>query len=183
MLTQALASVFALPLTCRIHEGAVFSNRDRRTLLDKMILLLDSLGLPMPCYLVVDAYYANGEMVGGVRAKGNHLVTRIRSNSVAFFPATLLPNQKQRRVRPKKYGKKIQVAALLEQADLLQQVPSPVYGAQGVTLRFRPAGCKLVQRDGDWDKEDRTSQGFRIWLRPAKIITGSGAPPPEEKSN
>src|ERR1019366_204181 len=43
---------------------------------------------------------------------------------------------------------------------------------------FRPAGGKLAQRDGDWDKEDRTSQGFRLRLRPAKIIAGSGAPPP-----
>ena len=29
VLTQALASVFALPLACRIQEGVVFSNRDR----------------------------------------------------------------------------------------------------------------------------------------------------------
>jgi len=45
---------------------------------------------------------------------------------------------------------------------------------------FRPVGCKLVRRDGDWDKEDRTSQGFRLGLGPAKIIAGSGTPPPEE---
>jgi len=31
VLTQALSSVFALPLACRIHEGTVFSNRDHRT--------------------------------------------------------------------------------------------------------------------------------------------------------
>jgi len=37
VLTEAMACVFALPLVCRIHEGTVFSNRDRRTLLDKMI--------------------------------------------------------------------------------------------------------------------------------------------------
>ena len=37
VLTQALSSVLALPLACRIHEGTVFSNRDQRTLLDKMI--------------------------------------------------------------------------------------------------------------------------------------------------
>jgi hypothetical protein len=43
-----------------------------------------------------------------------------------------------------------------------------------------PVGCKLVRRDGNWDKEDRTSQGFRLRFRPAKIIAGSGAPPPEE---
>src|ERR1035437_3891996 len=48
---------------------------------------------------------------------------------------------------------------------------------------YRPAGRKLAQRDGDWDKEDRTSPGFRLRLRPAKIIAGSGAPPPEEESN
>src|SRR5664279_5370386 len=51
MLTRALSSVFALPLACRIHEGTVFSNRDHRTLLDKMILLLDSLDLKEPFYL------------------------------------------------------------------------------------------------------------------------------------
>ena len=36
VLTQALSSVFALPLACRIHEGVVFSNRDQRTLLDEI---------------------------------------------------------------------------------------------------------------------------------------------------
>jgi len=39
--SHGLSSVFALPLVCRIHEGVVFSNRDRRTLLDKMVLLID----------------------------------------------------------------------------------------------------------------------------------------------
>ena len=38
VLTQALSGVFALPLACRIHEGAVFSKRDHRTLLDKTLL-------------------------------------------------------------------------------------------------------------------------------------------------
>ena len=47
---------------------------------------------------------------------------------------------------------------------------------------FRPAGCKLIRREGNWDKEDRTSQGFRLWLRPAKIIDGSGTPPPEKNA-
>jgi hypothetical protein len=45
-----------------------------------------------------------------------------------------------------------------------------------------PVACKLAQWGGDWDKEDRTSQGFRLRLRPAKIIAGSGTPPPEENS-
>jgi hypothetical protein len=140
VLTQALSSVFALPLACRIHEGTVFSNRDHRTLLDKMILLLDSLDLKEPFYFVADAYYASGKIVRGLLAHGNHLVTRVKSNSVAYFPATPPPpHRPRRRGRPAKYGKKIKVAALLKEEDQLQEAPSPVYGEQGVTLRFRVA--------------------------------------------
>jgi hypothetical protein len=140
VLTQALFSVFALPLACRIHEGTVFSNRDQRTLLNKMILLLDSLGLNQPFYFVADAYYASGKVVRGLLAQGNHLVTRVKSNSVAFFPATPPPPHRPRRKgRPAKYGKKIKIATLLKQTDRLQEAPSPVYGEKGVILRFRTA--------------------------------------------
>ena len=140
VLTQALSSVFALPLACRIHEGVVFSNRDRRTLLDKMVLLIDSLGLKEPFYFVADAYYATGNIVRGLLVQGNHLVTRVKSNSVAFFPATPPPmNRPRPKGRPAKYGKKIKVAALLKEADRFQEAPSPVYGEKGVTLRFRVA--------------------------------------------
>jgi len=140
VLTQALSSVFALPLVCRIHEGVVFSNRDQRTLLDKMILLIDSLGLKEPFYFVADAYYATGNIVRGLLAQGNHLVTRVKSNSVAFFPATPPPpNRPRPRGRPAKYGKKIKVAALLKETGWLQEAPSPVYGEKGVMLRFRAA--------------------------------------------
>ena len=44
----------------RIHEGLVWSNRDRRTLLDKMLMLLGILAIKDPFYLVVEAYYAAG---------------------------------------------------------------------------------------------------------------------------
>ena len=40
-----MRGVFAIPLACRIHEGVVFSNRDKLTLLDKMIMLVDSLDI------------------------------------------------------------------------------------------------------------------------------------------
>jgi hypothetical protein len=127
VLTQALSSVFALPLACRIHQDTVFSNRDQRTLLDKMILLLDSLGLKQPFYFVADAYYASGKMVRGLLAQANHLVTRVKSNSVAFFPATPPPLRRPRRKgRPAKYGNKIQVATRLKDANRLQEAhPAP----------------------------------------------------------
>ncbi|NIA15850.1 MAG: transposase [Nitrospiraceae bacterium] len=140
ILAQALSSVFAIPLACRIHEGVVFSNRDKRTLLDKMILLIDALGIPESFYFVADAYYASGKIVRGLLAQGNHLVTRVKRNSVAYYPATPPPpGRPRKRGRPRKYGKKIKVAALLKNRDRLQQATSPVYGEKDVTIRFRTA--------------------------------------------
>ena len=105
-----------------------------------MILLIDSLGLKQSFYFVADAYYASGKIVRGLLIHGNHLVTRVKSNSVAFFPATPPPPTRPRpKGRPAKYGKKIKVATLLKQTDQLQEAPSPVYGEKGVTLRFRSA--------------------------------------------
>lgn len=137
VLGQALSSVFAVPLACRIHEGVVLSNRDRRTLLDRMIALIYSLGMTEPFIFVADAYYATGKIVRGLLAGGNHLVTRVKSNSVAYFPAP--PPAKPRRGRRKKYGKKLKVAALLKNADRLQEAVSPVYGEKDVTIRYATA--------------------------------------------
>ena len=140
VLAQALLSVFAIPMTCRIHEGVVLSNRDKRTLLDKMILLIDSLGITEPFYFVADAYYGTGRIIRGLLAQGNHLITRAKSNAVAWFPATPPPpGATRRRGRPKKYGKKIKVASLLKDADRLQEMASPIYGEQDVTIQFAVA--------------------------------------------
>ena len=112
VLARALSSVFALPLACRIHEGVVFSNRDKRTLLDKMILLIDSLGLNESFYVVADAYYASGKVVRGLLANGNHLITRVKRNAVAYeLPPEPPARTPRRRGRPKTYGDKIRLAS------------------------------------------------------------------------
>ena len=139
VLTRALSSVLAIPLACRIHEGVVFSNRDKRTLLDKMILLVDALDIREPFYFVADAYYASGNIVRGLLAEGNHLVTRVKRNSVAYYPATPPPRVPRRRGRPRKYGKKIKVEWLLKDTRQLPEAASPVYGEKDVTIRFRTA--------------------------------------------
>src|SRR5580658_1971960 len=77
LLVQAAQSVFAVPLAARIHEGLVWSNRDRRTLLDRMLALLGILDIKDSCYFVADAYYAAHKMVNGLLKDGNHL-TRLR---------------------------------------------------------------------------------------------------------
>jgi hypothetical protein len=65
LLVHAASSFFAVPLAVRIHEGLVWSNRDQRTLLDKMLGLIETLTIADPFYFVADAYYAAGKIVKG----------------------------------------------------------------------------------------------------------------------
>ena len=137
VLVAAANSVFAVPLASRIHEGVVLSNRDRRTLLDKMVLLLGSLCIQQPLYFVADAYYASRKVIRGLLAQGNHLVTRARINAVAYHCAPAPAPGTRKRGRPKKYGKKVTLRALFANTAAMQSAQSPVYGEQNVTLRFR----------------------------------------------
>lgn len=102
---KALSGFFAIPLIARIHEGLVFSNRDQRTLIDKMALMIDMLSITEPYYFLGDAYYACQKMVAAMLKSGNHLVTRVRSNSVAYEAP--IPKKYPTRGRPKKYGNKV----------------------------------------------------------------------------
>ena len=137
VLLQAASSVFAVPLACRIHEGLVFSNRDQRTLLDKMIMLIDSLSMADPFLFVADAYDATGKVVHGLLAKGNHLVTRVKNNAVAYGPPSApAVHAPKKRGRPPKYGDKIRVASLLNDEDTLSHAHSPIYGETDVILRY-----------------------------------------------
>lgn len=52
VLVKSLQSVVAIPLVARINQGLIFSNRDKRTLLDKMIEVLGELAITAPYYLV-----------------------------------------------------------------------------------------------------------------------------------
>jgi len=147
LLVQAAQSVFAVPLAARIHEGLVWSNRDRRTLLDKMLALLGILAIEEPFYFVADAYYAAHKIVNGLLQQGNHLVTRVKSNAVAYALPHPVSNTRKKRGRPAFYGKKIKLRTLFQNKKSMQKMPSPVYGERDVTLQYsvhdllwRPAG-------------------------------------------
>ncbi len=137
VLVSAAKSVFAVPLASRIHEGVVLSNRDRRTLLDKMVLLLGSLCIQQPFYFVADAYYASQKVIQGLLSQGNHLVTRVRINAVAYHCAPAPAQGARRRGRPRKYGKKVTLRSLFADTAAMQSAQSPVYGEHNVTLRLR----------------------------------------------
>ena len=136
ILVGALNNVFAVPLVSRIHEGLVFSNRDQRTLLDKMVSLIESLEISEPFYFIADAYYATGKIIKKLLQKGNHLITRVRSNAVAYYPASPNSNNK-RRGRPRIYGKKVKLKSLFDDPDTMQTASSPVYREKRTQIRFR----------------------------------------------
>ena len=108
ILVHAAASLFAVPLAIRIHEGLVWTNRDRRTLLDKMLALLGIVAITEPCYFVADAYYAAHKIVAGLLRQNNHLVTRMKSNAVAYTAHHQRGPRK--RGRPRIYGRKISLS-------------------------------------------------------------------------
>lgn len=131
-----LETFFAIPLSCRIHEGIVFSNRDKRTLINKMMSLLESVCITEPCYFVADAYYANKVVINELLKTGkDHLISLVRSNAVAYYPA--IQELKIRRGAKRKYGEKIHLRTLLQNVDTMLTALSPVYGEKNVTIRYR----------------------------------------------
>ena len=99
ILTNAASSVFAVPLASHIHGGFICSNRDRGSLLDKMINLLRATDVEQALYFVADAFYASGKMADGLIKRGKHLVSRVKSTAVAFAPCPV--PRKKKRGRPK----------------------------------------------------------------------------------
>jgi hypothetical protein len=132
---KAASSYIALPLACRIHEGLVFSNRDQRTLLDKLVELLFSLGITARAYLVGDAYYASRKIIAPLLGADQHLVTAAKTNSVAYAPARMprVPRRGRRRL----YGRRVKLKELFDDESLFTEAASPIYGERDVKLRYR----------------------------------------------
>lgn len=135
LVVRAASSFVAIPLASRIHEGVVFSNRHHRSLLDKLIELLGSLQITLPSYLVADTYYASAKMIHPMLKAGNHLVTAVRSNAVAYEASP--PTAGPKRGRPRTYGAKITLKALFKEEGVFESAKSPVYGEKDVMLRYR----------------------------------------------
>lgn len=149
ILVECLASVAAIPLAARIHEGVVFSNRDRRTTLDKMVLLLFELGIGGGFMLLADAYYASKKIILPLLRRGCHLISKAKINAVAYLPAPV--PAETRRGRKKVYGKKVRLSTMFDKPYAMKEVPSPVYGERGIALRYasamllwRPVGVTVL---------------------------------------
>lgn len=133
LLTGTAGYYFCVPLIAQIHEGIKRTNRDRRTLHDKFIAMLGLLGLTIPAYLILDSYYANKKIIKGLWKQGHHLISRMKSTAVAYYPA--VQPKKRKRGRPRKYGAKVVFEELFQTTEFLE-IPSPIYGALGATIRY-----------------------------------------------
>ena len=136
VLAQAAGVYLAVPVAARIYEGVVWSNRDRRTLLDKLGALLIGLPWDQPVTMVADAYYAAAKFARGLLGQGHHLVTRVRSNAVAYFPPSPRRSRKPRRGRRSTYGHKTSLRDWFRFRPQFLKAPSPVYGESDISLRY-----------------------------------------------
>lgn len=136
LLVQAAGICLAVPVAARIHEGIVWSARERRTLLDKLSALLLGLDWSGPVTVVADAYYAAAKFARALLAQGHHLVTRVRGNAVAYFPPSPRRGRKARRGRRRLYGPKTALQEWFRFRKQFLKAPSPVYGESGITLRY-----------------------------------------------
>jgi hypothetical protein len=135
LLVQAAGACLAVPVAARIHEGVVWTNRERRTLLDKLSGLLLGLQWSQPLTVVADAYYAAGKFARSLLDHRHHLVTRVRSNAVAYFPPSPRRSRKRRGRRPT-YGAKTPLRDWFRYRKQFTKAASPVYGESAITLRY-----------------------------------------------
>jgi hypothetical protein len=136
LVSGAVGQFFCVPLVSRIHEGLVWSNRDKRTLLDKLVGLffhvVESLG--QKSILIADAYYASKKIIKPLLGAGHHLVTRVRSTTTAYHKASVPKERK--RGRPKLYGKKVKLKNYFRRTKAFVSAPSPVYGETNTCIQY-----------------------------------------------
>ncbi len=128
---------FAVPLVSRIHEGLVFSNRDHRSLLDKLAVMFIEVAqiADRPLMLCADAYYASRKVIVPLLAAGHHLLAKVKINCVAYLPN--VAKNPGKRGRPKLYGEKVCLRSLFAVNDGWASAPSPVYSEKNVVIRFK----------------------------------------------
>ncbi len=133
ILANAFNSAFCVPMVARIHEGLLLSRKDKSTTMDKLIRMLNDLTVLPAYYLIADAYYSCAPVIKGLIEKGNHLISRVRTNSVAYRPAPK-KQDKHKRGRKKKFGRKVRLSDLFSRKDLFKKMKCVFYGKKDVTV-------------------------------------------------
>jgi hypothetical protein len=123
-------ALFAAPIVFKLHDGieAVDPESQAVTLVDKMAALCVT-HMNRGSYGVLDAYYACAKVLQLFRAQELHLISRVRSSTVARAAFSPLPG-KQGRGRPRKWGSKIPLSDLFAAPEACLQAVVWLYGQQ-----------------------------------------------------
>lgn len=122
LLVQGLCGYFSVPLAGEIHEGFRFNSKEKLTLLDKMFSLLLSLQLKESFYFIADKYYCSGRFLKQLISSGNHIITMMKTNAAAYYPAI----ETNKLGRHKKYGEKTKLFSLFDSQNIqFISVPMP----------------------------------------------------------
>jgi hypothetical protein len=135
---------FAIPLIMRIHEGIKTTNRDHRTIHDKLLSMFLILPLnPQEVCLVLDSYYCVRTIFKPLRELGVQVIARARSNTVAYLSPR--PQSPHKRGRKPMYGEKIILKNLPNSPELVQmqtfvsqESPNLTVEVFSICLMWRP---------------------------------------------
>jgi hypothetical protein len=130
LLFGAGAALFAVPIVFKLHDGIEASDSEAQalTLVDKMAALCIH-HMSAGSYVLLDAYYASAKVLQPFRVHGLHLISRVRSSTVAHAAFSSLPG-KRGRGRPRKWGSTIPLQDLFAaKADCLKAIVW-LYGQQ-----------------------------------------------------
>ncbi|WP_293085393.1 transposase [Moorena sp. SIO4A1] len=155
-------ALFAIPVVLEIQDGLKRSpaaekaaqteyqsiESQEQTLVDKMAQLCVKF-MTSGSYVVLDAYFASGKVLGPLRAHNLHLISRVRINSVGHAPFCALPG-KRGRGRPRKWGTPVKLQHLFEQLNALNGETVQLYGRW---LRVKSWVIQL-----HWDSPDELVQ-------------------------
>lgn len=130
LLLSVGAAVFAVPIVFKLHDGieAADSESQALTLVDKMAALCLTY-LEKGSYVVLDAYYASAKVLQPFRAHGLHLISRVRTSTVASAPFSRCPGR-QGRGRPRNWGSPIRLRDLFAATETWTQATVWLYGGR-----------------------------------------------------
>jgi hypothetical protein len=130
------AALFAVPIVFKLHDGIAGVESESRalTVVDRMAALCVE-HLRPGSYALLDAYYASAKVLQPLRAQGLHLISRVRSSTVAHAAFTPLPGQRGRG-RPRKWGSAIALASLFEPVSACRKAVVWLY-AQPTTVYYQ----------------------------------------------
>ncbi|MBO1350202.1 MAG: transposase [Hormoscilla sp. GUM202] len=128
LLLGAADALFAVPIVLRIQDGLQQHEVQTITLVDRMAALCVRLATE-GSYVVLDAFFAAGNLIAKFRENQLHLISRVRINTVGKHP---LPRG---RGKPRIWGERIKLRTLFASTSEFISSTVRLYGKQ-VTVSY-----------------------------------------------